>query len=129
MAREINKESLLNALELCFSCLEQWRYCMLQAPPEPKYVPFKGQGHTLGTKLARLEDNTSLTNTNDTPRPSQGLVIDDAKPATSIQVMDLTLRLTSSSSFRHKLQSLHCYHKFHSMYKVLAHFCRVLNIL
>jgi UBX domain-containing protein 1 len=59
-----------------------------QAPPEPKYVAFKGQGHTLGTKPASgTEDGTPVTNTNDAaPRPSQGLIIDDAKPATSIQL-------------------------------------------
>lgn len=74
---------------------------MLQAPPEPKYVAFKGQGHTLGTKPASgTEDGTPAANTNDAaPRPSQGLIIDDAKPATSIQVMDYSLVLVFNLMF------------------------------
>lgn len=94
----------------------------LQAPPEPKYVPFKGQGHTLGTKPAKPEDVTSSTNTNEAPRPSQGLIIDDAKPATSIQAMDSTLVLSPCSSFRQKPHCLHCYHIFQSLCKELALF-------
>ncbi|KAG0604107.1 hypothetical protein M758_10G145500 [Ceratodon purpureus] len=57
-----------------------------QAPPEPKYVPFKGLGHTLGTKPASSEEVAPSIDTTDAPPSSRALVIDDARPATSIQL-------------------------------------------
>jgi hypothetical protein len=63
------------------------RCCELQAPPEPKYVPFKGLGHTLGTMI-----------TSGAPRSSQALIIDDARPATSIQALNHPLVFSPCTS-------------------------------
>jgi hypothetical protein len=63
---------------------------LLQAPPEPKYVAFKGTGRTLGstsesTALSQLA--APAVSTSEPPNlPFEGLVVDDTKPATSIQV-------------------------------------------
>ena len=68
---------------------------MIQAPPQPKYVPFKGPGHTLGTKTTESSEDvvTSMNTSDAVPRPSQALIIDDAKPATSIQALQHPLYL------------------------------------
>lgn len=61
-----------------------------QAPPEPKYVAFKGTGRTLGstsesTALSQLA--APAVSSSEPPNlPFEGLVVDDTKPATSIQL-------------------------------------------
>jgi hypothetical protein len=74
------------------------RCCELQAPPEPKYVPFKGLGHTLGTKPASSEEAASSMITSGAPRSSQALIIDDARPATSIQALNHPLVFSPCTS-------------------------------
>lgn len=80
---EPTDRSILVHVNLVKRIAEDW-----QAPPEPKYVPFKGPGHTLGTRTTESSEDvdTSMNTTDAAPRPSQALIIDDAKPATSIQL-------------------------------------------
>eukprot|EP00249_Psilotum_nudum_P006567 c19889_g1_i1 orf=1-1077(-) len=56
-----------------------------QPPPEPKHVPFRGVGRTLGSSDAPEvgSDPTSRTVSN---QPFQGLVVDESKLVTSIQL-------------------------------------------
>lgn len=77
-------------------CLKWFAFCitspegmLFQAPPEPKYVAFRGTGRTLGSAIPVTTSepaSTAPANLEAANQPSQGLVVDEAKPATSIQV-------------------------------------------
>jgi UBX domain-containing protein 1 len=72
-----------------------------QAPPEPKYVAFRGTSRTLGGTTPPLvsEATTASAVTLETaPEPLQGLVVDEAKPSTAIQVS-----FSAGCDSRHKL--------------------------
>ncbi|KAL2632360.1 hypothetical protein R1flu_017046 [Riccia fluitans] len=60
-----------------------------QAPPEPRHVAFQGTGRTLGSSSQENQPspaNVPTPTTDSTPRPFQGLVVDEKKPSTSIQL-------------------------------------------
>lgn len=60
-----------------------------QAPPEPKYVAFRGTGRTLGSTTlppASEAASSSSVTLEAANQPFQGLVVDESKPSTSIQV-------------------------------------------
>lgn len=62
---------------------------MLQATSKPKYVPFQGAGHTIGssTPVASANDVSHLTGAADaSPQHSRSLIVDEDKPASSLQV-------------------------------------------
>lgn len=69
-----------------------------QAPPEPKYVAFRGMGRTLGGTTPLASEATSAVTLETAHEPFQGLVVDEAKPSTSIQVS-----FSAGCDFRHKL--------------------------
>lgn len=62
---------------------------MLQASSKPKYVPFQGAGHTIGssTPVASAIDVSHLTGAADaSPQHSRSLIVDEDKPASSLQL-------------------------------------------
>jgi UBX domain-containing protein 1 len=61
---------------------------LLQAPPQPKYVAFGGTGRTLGsaTPVPASEAPAASPGLEAANQPFQGLVVDESKPSTSIQV-------------------------------------------
>lgn len=63
----------------------------MQAPPEPKYVAFQGTGRTLGSSVQQVDEDPAPPAATPVSREFsnqilQGLVVDDTKPATSIQL-------------------------------------------
>lgn len=63
-----------------------------QAPPQPKYVVFGGTGRTLGSAapapapISEAPAASSAPGLEAANHPFQGLVVDESKPSTSIQV-------------------------------------------
>lgn len=63
---------------------------LLQAPPQPKYIAFGGTGRTLGSAApapaSEAPAASSAPGLEAANQPFQGLVVDESKPSTSIQV-------------------------------------------
>lgn len=63
---------------------------LFQAPPQPKYVAFGGTGRTLGSSApAPVSESlaaSAASGLEAANQPIQGLVVDESKPSTSIQV-------------------------------------------
>ena len=63
---------------------------LLQAPPQPKYVAFGGTGRTLGSAtpapVSEAPATSPASGLEAANQPFQGLVVDESKPSTSIQV-------------------------------------------
>nr|PNR47836.1 hypothetical protein PHYPA_012309 [Physcomitrium patens] len=60
-----------------------------RATSKPKYVPFQGAGHTIGssTPVASANDVSHLTGAADaSPQHSRSLIVDEDKPASSLQL-------------------------------------------
>jgi len=87
---------------------EEWK-----APPEPKYVAFRGTSRTLGGTTPPLvsEATTASAVTLETaPEPLQGLVVDEAKPSTAIQLrLSDGTRMVARFNYTHTVSDIRAF--------------------
>ncbi|GMP53897.1 hypothetical protein CsSME_00019220 [Camellia sinensis var. sinensis] len=80
--------------------------------PEKHHISFQGMGRTLGStsSAASTEPAVAPTSLNTAPPPSNGLVVDDTLPSTSVQLRlaDGT-RMVSRFNYHHTIRDIHAY--------------------
>ncbi|CAL5391151.1 unnamed protein product [Camellia sinensis] len=80
--------------------------------PEKHHISFHGMGRTLGSTSsdASTEPAVAPTSPNTAPPPSNGLVVDDTLPSTSVQLRlaDGT-RMVSRFNYHHTIRDIHAY--------------------
>lgn len=75
--------------------------------PEKRHVPFQGVGRTLGSTSASAAPETT---TAPPPPPSEGLVVDENQPTTSIQIrLSDGSRMIGQFNLHHTINDIHGY--------------------